>query len=100
MEAATLERVGAVSAEVAEQMASGARTRFGADLALSSTGVAGPDGGSPEKPVGLCFLGIASAEGARSVRFVLGGTRAEIATRATAYSLDLLRRHLQGGVRP
>ncbi|MEK7348407.1 MAG: competence/damage-inducible protein A [Candidatus Eisenbacteria bacterium] len=100
VEAATLERVGAVSAEVAEQMASGARARFGADLALSSTGIAGPDGGSPEKPVGLCFLGIASAEGARSVRHVLGGTRAEIATRATAYALDLLRRHLQGGVRP
>ncbi|HEU4724909.1 MAG TPA: competence/damage-inducible protein A [Candidatus Eisenbacteria bacterium] len=100
VEAATLERVGAVSPEVAEQMASGARARFGADLALSSTGVAGPDGGSAEKPVGLCYLGIASAEGARSVRYVLGGTRPEITARAVAYALDLLRRHLQGGVRP
>jgi nicotinamide-nucleotide amidase len=98
--ASTLERVGAVSPEVAEEMALGARSRFGADLALSSTGIAGPDGGSPEKPVGLCYLGIASAEGARSVRFVLGGNRHEISARATAYSLDLLRRHLQGGVRP
>lgn len=100
VEASTLERAGAVSPEVAEQMASGARARFGADLAISSTGIAGPDGGSADKPVGLCYLGIASAEGARSVRFVLGGNRAEITARATAYSLDLLRRHLQGGPRP
>ncbi|HET9951541.1 MAG TPA: competence/damage-inducible protein A [Candidatus Eisenbacteria bacterium] len=100
VEASTLERVGAVSPEVAEEMALGARSRFGADLALSSTGIAGPDGGSAEKPVGLCYLGIASAEGVRSLRFVLGGNRHEITTRATAYALDLLRRHLQGGVRP
>ena len=100
VEAATLERAGAVSPEVAEEMALGARSRFGADLALSSTGIAGPDGGSAEKPVGLCYLGIASAEGARSLRFVLGGNRHEITSRATAYSLDLLRRHLQGGARP
>lgn len=100
VDASTLERVGAVSPEVAEQMANGARARFGADLALSTTGVAGPDGGSAEKPVGLCYLGIASADGTRSVRYVLGGTRAEITARATAYALDLLRRHLQGGARP
>lgn len=98
--APTLERVGAVSPEVAEEMALGARSRFGADLALSSTGIAGPDGGSAEKPVGLCYLGIASAEGTRSVRYVLGGNRQEITSRATAYALDLLRRHLQGGARP
>ena len=100
VKAATLERVGAVSAEVAEEMAVGARERFGADLALSSTGIAGPDGGSAEKPVGLCFIGIASAEGARSVRYVLGGNRQEISTRATAYALDILRKHLLGGTRP
>jgi nicotinamide-nucleotide amidase len=97
---ATLERVGAVSAEVAEEMAAGARARFGADLALSSTGIAGPDGGSAEKPVGLCHLGIASAEGTRSVRYVFGGSRAEVTARAVSYALDLLRRHLQGGPRP
>jgi len=99
VEASTLERDGAVSAAVAEQMALGARSRFGADLALSSTGIAGPDGGSAEKPVGLCFIGLASADGARSARYVLGGNRHEISTRATAYALDLLRRHLVGGVR-
>lgn len=96
----TLERVGAVSAEVAEEMAAGARARFGADLALSSTGIAGPDGGSTEKPVGLCHLGIATAEGTRSVRYVFGGSRAEVTGRAVFYALDLLRRHLQGGARP
>jgi nicotinamide-nucleotide amidase len=96
----TLERAGAVSAEVAEQMASGARARLEADLAISSTGIAGPDGGSAEKPVGLCFLGIAAADGVRSQRYVLGGTREEITARATSYALDLLRRHLQGGPRP
>jgi CDP-diacylglycerol--glycerol-3-phosphate 3-phosphatidyltransferase len=69
--AALLERVGAVSAEVAEAMAEGARARFGAQLAISVTGVAGPDGGSPAKPVGLTFIGVASAAGvsAREYRF-------------------------------
>jgi PncC family amidohydrolase len=84
---------------VAEQMAAGARARFGADIALSSTGIAGPDGGSAEKPVGLCYLGIATAEGTHSTRHVFGGTRSEIAVRAASYALDLLRRHLQGMVR-
>jgi len=99
VDASTLERVGAVSPEVAEQMALGARTRFGADLALSSTGIAGPEGGSAEKPVGLCYLALASADGVRSVRYVLGGNRLEITSRATAYALDLVRRHLAGGTR-
>ncbi len=91
---ATLERHGAVSAEVAEEMASGARKRFDSDLALSSTGIAGPDGGSVEKPVGLAYLGIASSKGAKIARYVFGGTREEIAARASAYALDLARRHL------
>ena len=94
VKAATLERHGAVSAEVAEELATGARKRFDSDLALSSTGIAGPDGGSAEKPVGLAYLGIASSKGVRSVRHLLGGTRDEIAARASAYALDLARRHL------
>ena len=92
--AVTLERHGAVSAETAEEMAAGARERFDCDIALASTGVAGPDGGSPEKPVGLVHLGVATADGVRSTRLVLPGTRPEITGRSVAYLLDLARRQL------
>ena len=92
--ATTLERHGAVSAEAAEEMAAGARSRFDCDVALSSTGIAGPDGGSAEKPIGLVYFGVATAEGVRSARFVLPGTRAEITGRSVAYLLDLARRQL------
>jgi len=92
--ATTLERHGAVSAEVAEEMAKGARDRFDSDLALSSTGIAGPDGGSPEKPVGLVYLGLAMRDGVWTERFILGGTRDEVVDRSVAYALDLARRHL------
>ncbi len=94
VKATTIERQGAVSAEVAEEMATGARKRFESNLALSSTGIAGPGGGSAEKPVGLVYLGIASSKGTRSVRHVLGGTREEVTARSSAYALDLARRHL------
>lgn len=92
--ATTLERHGAVSAEVAEDMARGARERFDSDIALASTGIAGPDGGTPEKPVGLVYLGLATRDTAVTERFVLGGTRQEIVNRSVAYALDLARRHL------
>ncbi len=94
VKASTLERHGAVSAEVAEEMASGARERFDSDLALSSTGIAGPDGGSAEKPVGLVYLALAFRQGARSVRIVSTGTREEIIARSIASAMDLARRHL------
>jgi nicotinamide-nucleotide amidase len=98
VQAATLGKHGAVSAEVAAEMAAGARERFGADLALASTGIAGPDGGSPEKPVGLVHLGLATREETITARYVFGGTRAEIAARSASYALDLARRHLLGRV--
>ena len=90
----TIRRHGAVSAEVAEAMAVGARSRFGADVAVSTTGIAGPEGGSAEKPVGLVFLSLAAAEGARTERHVFGGVRAEVVARTASYALDLVRRHL------
>lgn len=72
---ATLAAHGAVSAQVAVAMASGARTRFGATLAVSITGVAGPDGGSEAKPVGLTYVGIADEHAADVRRFTFGGDR-------------------------
>jgi nicotinamide-nucleotide amidase len=69
---ATIEAHGAVSAEVAEAMAAGVRRRFATELGLSVTGIAGPSGGTPAKPVGLVYLGLATAAGARSRRLEIG----------------------------
>ena len=82
---ATLDAHGAVSAQVARAMAAGAQARFGADLAASITGVAGPDGGSDEKPVGLTYVGLASGVEVDVRRYQFAGDRAgnrEIAARA------------------
>lgn len=87
-----LRRHGAVSAECAEQMADGARRRLGSDWALSITGVAGPGGGTPDKPVGLVFVGISGPSGTSHVR--LGsrwGDRDAIRARAVASAMHLLR---------
>ncbi len=89
-----LERHGAVSAEVAEAMAAGARERLGADLAVAVTGIAGPGGGSEEKPVGLVYLHAEAPSGARSADFVFPGDREGIRRRATVTSLHLVRRLL------
>ncbi len=87
----TLTQHGAVSAETAAAMAAGARESLGADVALAVTGVAGPDGGTPEKPVGLVFLH-ASAPGMEQSRELrLPGDRAAIRRRATAAALHLVR---------
>jgi nicotinamide-nucleotide amidase len=80
-----LDAHGAVSAQVAKEMAAGARARFGSSLAASITGVAGPDGGSDEKPVGLTYIGLASGVGVEVRRLQLAGDRAgnrEAAARA------------------
>jgi len=73
--AATLDAHGAVSAQVAKAMASGARARFAADLAVGVTGIAGPDGGSEEKPVGLTYIGLADEGNADVRRFTFSGDR-------------------------
>lgn len=91
-----LAQYGAVSEEVAREMALGARARFGVDLAVSVTGIAGPDGGSADKPVGLVWFGVADASGALAVRRDLFGDRDGIRERATVVALDLLRRRLTG----
>jgi nicotinamide-nucleotide amidase len=90
-----LERHGAVSAETAAAMASGARKRLGADVAVSVTGIAGPGGGTKEKPVGLVFLHAESPRGSRSADFVFPGDRESIRRRAAVTALHLVRRLLQ-----
>jgi nicotinamide-nucleotide amidase len=90
-----LEMYGAVSAEVAAAMAEGARARLGADVGVAVTGVAGPGGGSADKPVGLVFAHATGPAGDRSVRTELPGDREMIRGRATAASLHLVRRLLE-----
>jgi nicotinamide-nucleotide amidase len=82
---------GAVSAETAVAMAEGARRRLGADVAVSTTGIAGPDGGTEEKPVGLVYLHAAGPEEALSARLELPGDRETVRLRATVAALHLVR---------
>ena len=93
--AETIGRVGAVSEEVAAAMAEGVRRRSRAALGLSTTGIAGPAGGSPEKPVGLVYVGLAAEGGTRVERFTLVGGREVIKDRAAKYALNIVRLHLQ-----
>jgi nicotinamide-nucleotide amidase len=90
-----LERHGAVSAETAAAMAGGARKRLGADVAVAVTGIAGPGGGSDEKPVGLVFLHVEGPLGSHNADFIFPGDRTSIRRRATVTALHLLRRLLE-----
>ena len=92
-----LRRYGAVSEETARAMARGVRDRFGADIGLSVTGIAGPDGGTPEKPVGTVHFGLTARSGtelAKKRLFV--GDRAVVRRAASIQALELLRRFLAG----
>lgn len=89
-----LERHGAVSPETAEAMARGAAERLGAEVAVSVTGVAGPGGGTPEKPVGLVYLHAITPEAARGIELRLPGNRDAVRRRAAVSALHLLRRLL------
>ena len=86
-----LRRHGAVSAEVAAAMAAGARERLRADVAVSVTGVAGPGGGTPEKPVGLVYLYAEGPDGSRAGVLDLPGDRDAVRGRSTVAALHLLR---------
>lgn len=86
---------GAVSAECAEAMADGIRERSAADHTISVTGIAGPGGGSDEKPVGTVYIGYAGPQRRRTIKLVLPGDRYLIRWRASQAALDLLRRELQ-----
>ena len=88
---ATLDAYGAVSASTAEEMASGARRRLHADIGLSATGIAGPSGGSPQKPVGLVHFGLSDAQQTRSLATRLGGSREMILEACVTLALNMLR---------
>jgi nicotinamide-nucleotide amidase len=92
--AEALREHGAVSAETAAAMARGVRERLGTDVAIAVTGVAGPGGGTPEKPVGLVYVHAETPEASRGIDFSYGSDRESIRRRATVASLHLLRRLL------
>jgi nicotinamide-nucleotide amidase len=92
--AEVLARHGAVSAETAAAMAAGARSRLGADVGVAVTGIAGPGGGSDEKPVGLVYLHVEGPHGGRGADFLFPGDRGSIRRRATITALHLVRRFL------
>jgi competence/damage-inducible protein CinA-like protein len=92
-----ISRVGAVSSEVAEALADGALARLGADLGVGVTGIAGPGGGSEEKPVGLVYVSVAGRDGARMTRKLnLPGGRFDVRDRTVTVALHMLRRVLLG----
>ena len=92
----TLAAYGAVSEQTAAEMAAGLRTRSGADIAVSTTGIAGPGGGTAEKPVGLVYVGCADARGVRVERLMLSGSRERIRSLAALRALDMIRRSAIG----
>lgn len=87
----TLEQYGAVSEETARELAIGARNAAGSDYALSITGIAGPGGGSPQKPVGLVYIGLATSQGAKVVQRIHDYDRETFKLITTQYALDMLR---------
>ena len=94
VEPALLEEHGAVSAEVAEAMARGARERLGADVTIAVTGVAGPGGGTEEKPIGLVYYHVETPDGGAGASFSFPGDRESIRRRSVVASLHLARRLL------
>jgi nicotinamide-nucleotide amidase len=87
---------GAVSSEVAQALAEGARKRFRADFGIGITGVAGPDGGTPEKPVGLVYVGVADEKGTKVEKARFIGSRKDVRYRSAQQALVMLRNRMLG----
>jgi competence/damage-inducible protein CinA-like protein len=101
VDAALIERVGAVSVEVAVALADGARAALGSEIGVGITGVAGPGGGTATKPVGLVCFSVAGPDGARLTRSErLPGNRADVRERSTTVAMHLVRRLLRGEADP
>jgi nicotinamide-nucleotide amidase len=101
VDAALIAEYGAVSAEVAEAMAAGALDRFGADTTVAITGIAGPGGGTEDKPVGTVWFCVQVADGPTVTRCVrVPGERADVRERSTTVAMHLLRGALLGGLPP
>ena len=92
--AAVLKTKGAVSAEAAVAMAKGVRKALGSKLGVAITGIAGPDGGTPDKPVGTVFISVAEAKRQKTGKFRFPGDRERIRWQATQTALDMVRRRL------
>jgi len=87
---ATLERFGAVSEEVAKEMALGCIGLFGSDISVSTTGIAGPTGGSPEKPVGLVWFAVTDGDRISTEKAVFPGDRESIKEAASSFALEMV----------
>lgn len=94
--AEVIEEHDVVSAEVAMAMAQGTRERIGVDIAVSATGLAGPGGGTPEKPVGTVFVGVSTAKGTYAIPLRLTGDRARIRTLTVKHAINALRTEALG----
>lgn len=91
----SLKAFGAVSEEVAKEMAEGIRSKTGSDLAISTTGIAGPAGGSDEKPVGLVYIGFATAKGVHAEKFQFYGERESVRQLTVQAALNLVRLYVK-----
>jgi len=89
--AGNIDRYGAVSEEVVRQMAEGARLKFHTDYAMATSGIAGPDGGTPEKPVGYTWIAVAGPEGTIAKAYQFGEHRGRNITRSALTALNVLR---------
>jgi len=93
---ATIQKYGAVSQEVAQEMARGGRKALKVDICLADTGIAGPGGDTPEKPVGLFYLGLSSESGTESRKHVFSGDREQNKLAAAQAALAWLKEYLLG----
>ena len=96
VEEEVLGRHGAVSRATVEQMARGVRARGHAEIGIAVSGIAGPDGGTPDKPVGTVHFALASASGTQWIARRFRGTRSQVKLQAAAAALELVRRHCEG----